>query len=59
MTMDKNRFDELKLEDLEVKCSYCKETFLLKLENTIGGGYGVIGIRCIVCKRTFSISGGT
>ena len=58
MVMDKNRFDELKLGDSEVECSYCKETFPLKLEDTIGGGYGVIGIKCTACKRVFSVSGG-
>jgi len=58
MTMNKDRFDELKLNGLEIECPHCKIVSPLKWENTIGGGYGSIGIRCDVCERIFSIDGG-
>lgn len=58
MPMSEKRFDELKLEDLEVRCLHCTETFALKWKNTVGGGYGSIGIKCAVCEKIFSIDGG-
>ena len=58
MTMEKNRFDELKLNGLEIECPHCKLISPLKYENTTGGGYGVIGIKCAVCWQIFAIDGG-
>lgn len=58
MSMSEKRFDELKLEDSETECPYCKLVFSLQLKDTTGGGYGVIGVKCRTCKKNFAIDGG-
>lgn len=60
MTMEKKRFEELKLKGREVKCPTCGRFFPLVLKDTVGGGYGVIGLKCPRrgCRATFAIEGG-
>ena len=53
--MDKERFDELKLQGKEVKCPACGETFNLSHTLTTGGGYGVVGVKCPRCAMRFAI----
>lgn len=56
--MTKERFDELRLQDETIICEFCKDDFNLRIEDTIGGGYGVVGIKCPLCKRRFGLTRG-
>jgi len=58
MPMEKSRFDELDLEGREVECPRCHESFNLTIENTVGGGYGVVGLDCPLCGKRFQIEAG-
>ena len=56
--MSLERFEELELAGKDIVCPLCQEKFSLTLEMTVGGGYGVVGIKCSYCKRQFGISAG-
>ena len=56
--MEKERFDELKLQGREIKCPACEEIFHLSHTLTTGGGWGVVGARCPRCAVTFAIEAG-
>ena len=56
--MDSKRFDELKLQGRDITCSYCDTHFPLTIKDTTGGGYGVVGVICSHCGRTFAIKAG-
>lgn len=60
MTMEKKRFEELRLQGKAIKCPHCGREFPLLLEDTVGGGFGVIGVKCpdYRCGATFAIDGG-
>ena len=60
MTMEEKRFEELRLQGKEIKCPYCSREFPLMLIDTVGGGYGVIGVKCPDrrCGAAFAIEGG-
>jgi len=56
--METRRFDELKLQERDITCSYCAMHFALTIEDTTGGGYGVVGIKCPHCDKIFAIDVG-
>ena len=56
--MGSKRFDELRLQGRDITCSYCNIHFPLNIEDTTGGGYGVVGIKCPHCDGTFAIVAG-
>lgn len=56
--MEKERFDELKLQGRDIKCPECEEEFHLSHTLTTGGGWGVVGVKCPRCGAQFSIVAG-
>lgn len=56
--MDSKRFDELRLQGRDTTCPYCDNHFALVIGDTTGGGYGVVGIKCPHCAKTFVIEVG-
>lgn len=56
--MEKERFDELKLQGRETECPTCKEIFNLSHTLTTGGGWGVVGVKCPRCGVRFAIDAG-
>ena len=58
MTMSKARFEELRLQDEEIECEFCHEKFNLQIGHTTGGGYGVVGLICPHCGKTFGLTRG-
>jgi len=56
--MEKKRFDELGLQGREVECPACEYEFDLSFFDTVGGGYGVVGVKCPHCGMLFGIDGG-
>lgn len=56
--MDSKRFDELGLQGRAITCRFCGKHFALMIVDTIGGGYGVVGIKCPHCDGVFAIEAG-
>lgn len=56
--MESKRFDELKLQGRDIKCPKCDRNFPLMIGDTIGGGWGVVGVKCPHCGTQFGIDGG-
>ena len=55
--MDNKRFDELKLQGRAVECPRCDRNFPLTIGDTVGGGWGVVGVKCPFCEARFGIEG--
>ena len=58
--MENERFEELNLQGRAVKCPTCGYELPLTSEDTVGGGYGVVGIKCSdsKCEAVFAIEVG-
>lgn len=56
--MERERFDELRLQGKRVECPRCEGNFDLSISDTVGGGYGVVGVKCPHCEMRFGIEGG-
>lgn len=61
MQMESKRFDELRLQGRAMICPICGREFPLTIEDTTGGGYGAVGIKCPnhKCGATFAIDAGS